>query len=153
MKVLPKAKQLLQGFVLPELSFRPSGFLPRQSLALFSGMTRRKKAKVLTGFGSLALVGSFVAGSLLASGTTQLGVDSTIDYTANLSATSNTTILSPTSLDSRLAPTGTNSFSLQMWVNPGSATANASERILVNMEHKYAILVSSGRWQYWVGNG
>ena len=63
MKVLHKAKQLLQGFVLPELSFRPSGFLPRQSLALFSGMTRRKKAKVLTGFGSFALVGSFVAGS------------------------------------------------------------------------------------------
>ncbi|BDQ00819.1 LamG-like jellyroll fold domain-containing protein [Aquiluna sp. KACHI24] len=82
-----------------------------------------------------------------------LGWNSDVDFAANLSGTSNGTILGLSSAGNILQPTGTNPYSVQLWVNPGAGAQTAVEQILVNMEHKFAIQNVSGTWRYWVGTG
>jgi hypothetical protein len=154
MKVLHKVKQLLQGFVLPEWQVkkrqRPQNNKPRTFLEFLR--TPRIVRRVALG---LALVSVSTFAALQVNATTQLGSDSLIDYTANLTATDLNRPVGRNTSTTVAVPTSTNDYSMQMWVNPGTsaASASSSDRILINMEKKYAVMSHQGRWQYLRGDG
>ena len=118
----------------------------------------RGATKWLRSFG-LAVVGLLLAGvmaisSLLSAQSSATGADSEIDFAATLSATSSANLLGAT-YSTLPQPTGTNVYSVQAWVNPGSAaaTSGSTDRPLINMEHKFAIISRNGKWQYYTGDG
>jgi hypothetical protein len=118
----------------------------------------RGATKWLRSFG-LAVIGLLLAGvmaisSLLSAQSSATGADSEIDFAATLSATSSANLLGAT-YSTLPQPTGTNVYSVQAWVNPGSAaaTSGSTDRPLINMEHKFAIISRNGKWQYYTGDG
>ena len=154
MKVLHKAKQLLQGFVLPSRRFKETQFLPEKKPKTFFEFLRAPRLVRRVALG-LALVSVSTFAALQVNATTQLGSDSRIDYTANLSATDVNRSIGRYSTTTVAVPTGFNTFTMQMWVNPGpvAGAANSSSRVLFNMENKFAIGSDQGKWVYWRGNG
>jgi hypothetical protein len=118
----------------------------------------RGATKWLRSFG-LAAVGLLLAGvmaitSFLSAQSAADGSDSEIDYAVSLSATSSATLLGAT-YSSLPQPTGANPYSVQLWVNPGPVVSSTqvSDRVLINMEHKFAIIAQNGVWKYYTGNG
>jgi uncharacterized repeat protein (TIGR02543 family) len=154
MNIRAFGRLLSSSFALPKLAFRESNFLPEpKPKSLFEAL-RSKRFVRRMGVGLVLVMGSSFA-ALQVSATTQLGSDSLIDYTANFSATDTSRIVGRSDSTTVTVPTGTDPYSVQLWVNPGaqSASASSSNRVLINLEKKFVILSDQGRWFYLRGDG
>ena len=105
-------------------------------------------------FVALIAAATLTLASINAANSNADGSLSEIDYAATLSSTSSANLLGAT-YSSLPQVTGTNAYSVQLWVNPGTAAASTggTERVLINMEKKFVITSINGNWHYLVGDG
>jgi len=147
MNIRAFGRLLFSGFALPKFAFRESNFLPEpKPKSLFEAL-RSKRFVRRIGIGLVLVMGTTFA-ALQANAVGELGEGSSVDYSAN------TQSVMYANHANALEPTGTNSFTVQAWVKPSASAASgsSSDFVVLTKHHKYVIVSTSGRWQYYVGN-
>ena len=167
MNIRAFGKLLFSGFALPKLAFRESNFLPEpKPKSLFEAL-RSKRFVRRMGVGLVLVMGSTFAALQVSADPVDTGANSVEDFSlqtfsagllptgsqpnpANGSGSANL------SSSSGISPTDLNNYSIQLWVKPSAASAaqgNPDNKIVVNLNNKFAISLRNGNWEYFIGNG
>ena len=155
MKVLHKAKQLLQSFVLPSRRFKESHFLPEKKPKSFFEFFRAPKLVRRVALGlALVSVSSFTA--LQVSASQDPGAGSIVDnyFQVNTSGTAGQGAVGPSSQYPNLSSNAT----WEIWLSPRSFDSGGVGKNYLSKEDSFTFGIMSGTYHWamrsdsnWVG--